>query len=82
MPDLGLCYLIALSISLVFTGLVFDAYWRCDKARNAGRTQVVASKWQLGTAIVTCGAILAIGVVLWIAFIWNSIILANLLLGQ
>lgn len=81
MPDFGLCYLISLLISLVFTGFVFDVCWRRNKARNAGKTQVAASKWQLVTAVVTCSAILAIGVAFLVAFVWNNIILANLLLG-
>ena len=82
MPDFRLFYLIALPISLVVTGFVFDASWRRNKARSTGGTQVVSSKWQLVTAVVICGAILAIGVALWMAFIWNNIILAHLLLGR
>ena len=81
MPDFGLCYLIALPISLVFTGFVFDVCQRRNKARNVGETQVVANKWQLVTAVVTCGAVLSIGVAFLMAFVWNNIILANLLLG-
>lgn len=77
----GLCYLIALPISLVFTGFVFDACWRRNKARNVGKIQVVANKWQLVTAVVTCGAVLSIGVAFLVAFVWNNIILANPLLG-
>lgn len=75
----GLCYLIALPISLVFTGFVFDACWRRNKARNVGK--IHANKWQLVTAVVACGAVLSIGVAFLVAFVWNNIILANLLLG-